>query len=196
MSFMEAVKKLRFKTSAGMMECKEALKESNGDIDKAIEILRKKGVAKAAKKGSRATGQGIVESYIHAGSRIGVLIEVNCETDFVARNHDFKKVVKELAMQVAAANPLYIARDDVPGDVIAKEQEIFRSQIKDKPDNVVDKIVEGKVEKYLQEVCLLEQPFIKDPNLRIKDLVTQLIATIGENIVIKRFTRYELGEEA
>jgi len=196
MSFMEAVKKLRFKTSAGMMECKEALKESNGDIDKAVEILRKKGVAKAAKKGSRATGQGIVESYIHAGSRIGVLIEVNCETDFVARNHDFKKVVKELAMQVAAANPLYIARDDVPGDVIAKEQEIFRSQIKDKPDNVVDKIVEGKVEKYLQEVCLLEQPFIKDPNLRIKDLVTQLIATIGENIVIKRFTRYELGEEA
>jgi elongation factor Ts len=196
MSLMDAIKKLRFKTSAGMMECKEALKESGGDIEKAVEILRKKGIAKAAKKASRIAGQGLVESYIHAGNRIGVLIEVNCETDFVARNHEFKKVVKELAMQVAAANPLYVSREDVTEDAIKKEKEIFRSQITGKPDNVADKIVDGKIEKYFSEVCLLEQPFIKDPNVKIKDLITQLIAKIGENIVIKRFIRYEVGEES
>jgi elongation factor Ts len=196
MSVMDAIKKLRFKTSAGVMECKEALKESGGDIEKAVEILRKKGIAKAAKKGSRVAGQGVVESYIHAGNRIGVLVEVNCETDFVARNHEFKKVVKELAMQVAAANPFYVSRENVTEDVIKKEKEIFRSQITGKPDNVADKIVDGKIEKYFSEVCLLEQPFIKDPNVKIKDLITQLIAKIGENIVIKRFIRYEVGEES
>jgi elongation factor Ts len=195
MSVMDAIKKLRFKTSAGVMECKEALKESGGDIEKAVEILRKKGIAKAAKKSSRIAGQGLVESYIHMGNRIGVLVEVNCETDFVARNHDFKKIVKELTMQVAAANPLYVSREDVAEDAIEKEKEIFRSQVKDKPADVTEKIVEGKIEKYFSEVCLLEQPFIKDPNVKIKDLVTQLIAKIGENIVVKRFIRYELGEE-
>jgi elongation factor Ts len=196
MSVMDAIKKLRFKTSAGVMECKEALKESGGDIEKAVEILRKKGIAKAAKKASRVAGQGLIESYIHMGNRIGVLIEVNCETDFVARNHDFKKVVKELAMQVAASNPLYVTKEDVTEDAIESEREIFRSQVKDKPENVTEKIVDGKLEKYFSEVCLLEQPFIKDPNVKIKDLITQLIAKIGENIIIKRFVRYELGEEA
>jgi elongation factor Ts len=195
MSVLDAVKKLRFKTSAGMMECKEALKEAKGDIDKAIEILRKKGIAKAAKKASRVAGQGIIESYIHMGNRIGVLLEVNCETDFVARNHDFKKVTKELAMQVAAANPMYVSREEVPEDVMEKEKEIFRSQIKDKPADVTEKIVAGKLDKYFSEVCLIEQPFIKDPNLKIKDMITQLIAKIGENIVVKRFVRYEVGEE-
>jgi len=195
MSIMDAVKKLRFKTSAGMMECKAALKEADGDIDKAIEVLRKKGIAKAAKKTSRVAGQGIIESYIHMGNRIGVLLEVNCETDFVAKNHDFRAFTKELVMQVAAANPMYVSREDIPAEVIEKEKEIGRIQVKDKPENVVEKIVDGKLEKYYSEVCLLEQPFIKDPNLRIKDILTQTIATLGENIVVKRFTRYEVGEE-
>ena len=195
MSLMDAVKKLRFRTSAGMMECKDALKEAKGDIDKAVEILRKKGIAKAAKKSTRVAEQGVIESYIHMGDRIGVLIEVNCETDFVARNHDFRKMTKDLSMQVAAANPIYVSRDDVPADAIEKERDIFRTQVKDKPDNVVEKIVDGKMEKYFSEVCLLEQPFIKDPNIRIKDLVTQVIAILGENIKIKRFVRFEVGEE-
>jgi len=195
MSILDAVKKLRFKTSAGMMECKEALKESGGDIDKAIEILRKKGIAKAAKKSDRVAGQGVIESYIHMGDRIGVLVEVNCETDFVARNNDFRKMTRELAMQVAAANPLYVTREEVPEASIEKEKDIARSQVKDKPDNVTEKIVDGKLEKYFSEVCLIEQPFIKDPNLRIKDLLTQIIATLGENIVVKRFVRFEIGEE-
>jgi elongation factor Ts len=196
MNIMDAIKNLRFKTSAGVMECKEALKESGGDIEKAVEILRKKGIAKAAKKSSRVAKQGIIESYVHMGSRIGVLVELNCETDFVARNHEFKKVAKELAMQVAAANPLYVSRQDVTEDAVEKEKEIFRTQITDKPKKVAEKIVDGKIEKYFSEVCLLEQPFIRDPNITIKDLVTQLIAKIGENIVVKRFVRYELGEEA
>lgn len=196
MDILEKVKKLRGKTAAGMMECKEALKESGGDIEKAVEILRKKGIAKAAKKGSRATGQGLVESYIHMGNRIGVLLEVNCETDFVARNSDFRQAVREIAMQVAASNPIYVSREEVPKTVIEKEKEIAREQITGKPKNVIEKIVEGKIDKYFSEVCLLEQPYIKDPNLTIKDFVTGLIAKIGENIVVKRFTRYELGEEA
>ncbi len=196
MNLMDAVKNLRIRTSAGMMECKEALKESGGDIEKAVEILRKKGVAKAAKKASRTTDQGVIESYIHMGSRIGVLIEVNCETDFVSRNSEFKKLTRELTMQIAAANPLYISRDDVPAEEMEKEKEIYRTQITGKPENVVEKIVEGKVENYFYEVCLLEQPYIKDPNLRIKDLLTQLIATIGENIQVRRFARFEVGEEA
>ncbi|MFC1643885.1 translation elongation factor Ts [Candidatus Omnitrophota bacterium] len=195
MSILDAVKKLRFKTSAGMMECKQALKESGGDIEKAVDILRKKGIAKAAKKASRIAGQGLIESYIHTGNRIGVLVEVNCETDFVARNHDFKKLTRELAMQVAAANPLYVSRDDISADAIEKEKDIFRSQVTGKPDNVVEKIVDGKLDKYFSEVCLLEQPFIKDPNLKIRDLITQVIATLGENVVVKRFIRYEVGEE-
>ncbi|NQT32216.1 MAG: translation elongation factor Ts [Candidatus Omnitrophica bacterium] len=195
MSLMDAVKKLRFKTSAGMVDCKDALKESGGDIDKAVEILRKKGIAKAAKKATRIAGQGVIESYIHMGNRIGVLVEVNCETDFVARNNDFRKLTKEIAMQVAAANPLYVSKDEIPEDAIEKEKEIFRSQVKDKPAEVTEKIVNGKLEKYFSEACLIEQPFIKDPNVKIKDLITQTIATIGENIQIKRFARYEVGEE-
>ncbi|MBL7072178.1 MAG: translation elongation factor Ts [Candidatus Omnitrophica bacterium] len=195
MNILEAVKKLRFKTSAGMMECKSALKESGGDIEKAVDILRKKGIAKAAKKASRIAGQGLVECYIHTGNRIGVLLEVNCETDFVARNGDFRKITKELAMQVAAANPMYVSIESVPKRSIEKEKEIYRSQIKGKPANVTEKIVEGKLSKYFSEVCLLEQPFIKDPNLKIKELLTQLIAKLGENIVVKRFTRFEVGEE-
>ncbi|MGB2631015.1 MAG: translation elongation factor Ts [Candidatus Omnitrophota bacterium] len=196
MNIMDNIKKLRFKTSAGVMECKEALKESKGDIEKAVEILRKKGIAKAAKKASREAKQGVIESYVHMGNRIGVLVELNCETDFVARNHEFRKVAKELAMQVAAANPLYVTKEDVAPEAIEKEKEIFRSQITGKPENVMEKIVEGKVGKYFSEVCLLEQPFIRDPNVKIKDLITQLIAKIGENIVVKRFARFELGEEA
>jgi len=195
MNILENIKKLRFKTSAGMMECKEALKEADGDIEKAIEILRKKGIAKAAKKSSRIAGQGVIESYIHTGNRIGVLLEVNCETDFVARNHEFKKLTRELTMQVAAANPLYVAREDVPEDSIEKEKDIFRTQVTGKPDNVVEKIVDGKLEKYFSEVCLLEQPFIKDPNMKIKEMLTQVIAKLGENLVVKRFVRYEVGEE-
>jgi len=195
MSVLDSVKKLRFKTSAGMMECKEALKEAGGDIDKAIEILRKKGIAKAAKKSSRVAGQGVVESYIHMGSRIGVLLEVNCETDFVARNNDFKKTVKDITMQIAAANPTYVSREDVSEETVEKEKEILRCQVTGKPEDVTDKIVEGKLSKYFSEVCLMEQPFIKDPNVTVKDMLTQLIAKIGENIVIKRFVRYEVGEE-
>ena len=195
MNVMDAIKKLRFKTSAGMMECKEALKDSGGDIDKAVDILRKKGIAKAAKKADRIAGQGVVESYIHMGGRIGVLLEVNCETDFVAKNNDFRKLTKDLAMQVAATNPMYVCKDEISEDAIEKEKEIFRSQIKDKPENVTEKIVDGKVEKFFSEVCLIEQPFIKDPNLKIKDLITQAIATIGENIVVKRFVRFEVGEQ-
>ena len=195
MNVMDAIKKLRFKTSAGMMECKEALKESGGDIDKAVDILRKKGIAKAAKKAERIAGQGVVESYIHMGGRIGVLLEVNCETDFVAKNNDFRKLTKDLAMQVAATNPMYVCKDEISEDVVEKEKDIFRSQIKDKPENVTEKIVDGKVEKFFSEVCLIEQPFIKDPNLKIKDLITQAIATIGENIVVKRFVRFEVGEQ-
>jgi len=195
MSLMEAIKNLRFKTSAGMMECKAALKETDGDIDKAIDVLRKRGIAKAAKKSSRVAGQGLVESYIHAGNRIGVLLEVNCETDFVARNNDFKKTVKDIAMQIAAANPIYVSKEEVTDEAIEKEKDILRCQIKDKPEDMIEKIVKGKIAKYFSEVCLLEQPFIKDPNVKIKDILTQLIATIGENIVVKRFVRYEVGEE-
>ena len=178
------------------MECKEALKESGGDIEKAVDILRKKGIAKASKKSTRSAEQGVVESYIHMGDRIGVLAEINCETDFVARTKDFRKFTRDIAMQVAAASPLYVTREEIPAEAIEREQDIARSQMKDKPDNVVEKILVGKLEKYYSEVCLIDQPFIKDPNVKIRDLVTQAIATLGENIVIKRFARFEIGEEA
>lgn len=195
MNILEQVKKLRFKTSAGMMECKEALKEAGGNIEKAIEILRKKGIAKAANKSMRTAGQGVIESYVHSGNRIGVLIEINCETDFVARNNEFRKTTRELAMQVAAANPLYVSTEDVTAKAIEKEKEILRCQVTDKPKDMIEKIVTGKLEKYFSEVCLLEQPFIKDPNIKIKEFITQLIAKLGENIVVKRFVRFELGED-
>jgi elongation factor Ts len=190
------VKELRERTGAGMMDCKKALEETNGDIEKAIEVLREKGLAAAAKKAGRIASEGIVESYIHGGGRIGVLIEVNAETDFVAKNQEFRQFVKDMAMQVAASNPQYISRDQVPADFIEKEKEIFKQQAlnEGKPEKIVEKMVEGRIEKYYKEICLLEQPFIKDPDMHVQQLVNNMIARIGENISIRRFTRYEMGE--
>ena len=193
MNVLDAVKKLRFKTSAGMMDCKEALKESKGDIDKAVDILRKKGIAKAAKKTSRVAGQGVVESYIHMGNRIGVLLEVNCETDFVARNNDFKAFTRELAMQVAAANPLYVSREEVSAESVDKEREIFRTQIKDKPADVTEKIVEGKMKKFFSENCLLAQGFVKDDSKTVAEVLSGAAKEAGGDAKIKRFVRFEVG---
>ncbi|MEI8175412.1 MAG: translation elongation factor Ts [Candidatus Omnitrophota bacterium] len=191
----EPIKKLREKTGAGYMDCKTALAEANGDIEKAIETLRKKGISVALKKTGRTANQGSAGSYIHMGGKIGVLVEVNCETDFVAKNDDFKNFVKEVAMQIAAANPKYVRTEDVPEAAIAKEKEILIEGIKDKPKAIAEKIVEGKIQKYYQDVCLLEQPSIRDPNVKIKDLLTNTVLKIGENIVIRRFVRYQVGEE-
>jgi len=192
---LEDIRRLREKTNAGVMDCKTALAEAGGDIDKAVQVLRKKGIELASKKASRAAKDGLVSSYIHLGSKIGVLVEVNCETDFVARNEEFRNFVKDVAMQVAASNPLCVKREDVAEDVIEKEKEIFKSQIKNKPENIIEKIISGKLEKFYKEKCLLEQPFIKNPDISIKDYLNSVIAGIGENIVIKRFVRYQLGEE-
>lgn len=191
-----AVKELRERTGAGMMDCKKALTESNGDMEKAIEILREKGLAAAAKKAGRIASEGIVDSYIHGGGRIGVLIEVNSETDFVGKNEEFRQFVKDMAMQVAASNPLYVRREEVDPQVIAKEREIYRAQAlnEGKPEKIVEKMVEGRIEKYYKEICLLEQPFIKDPDKTVTDMLTALIAKIGENISIRRFVRFEKGE--
>jgi elongation factor Ts len=193
---LDKVKELREKTSAGMMECKKALSEASGDLNKAIDILRKKGVSLASKRSSRAAKEGLIVSYIHTNNKIGVLLEVNCETDFVARNDDFKSFVKELSMQIAAANPSYILKEDVPEDELAKEKEIIKEQNKNKPESALEKIIEGKLNSYYQEVCLLEQPYIKDQKVFIKSLLTDLIAKTGENVVVKRFTRYQLGQTA
>lgn len=189
------VKELRERTGAGMLDCKKALVEANGDLEKAVEILRKKGLSKAAKKAGRVAAEGIVDSYIHGG-RIGVLVEVNSETDFVAKNEEFRQFVRDIAMQIAAQNPKYVSREDVPAEVIEKEKEILRQQAlnEGKPEHIVEKMVEGRLEKFYKEVCLLEQPFIKDPDVTIKDILTQKIAKIGENIKIRRFVRYEVGE--
>lgn len=192
---MDAIKKLRDKTSAGVVDCKKALKESNGDIEKAVEILRKQGAALASKQAGRSAKEGRIESYIHLGGKIGVLVEVNCESDFVARNDDFKLFVKDIAMQIAASSPLYLSKEDVPAEAVKKEIEIIKAQIKDKPAAAVEKITEGKLNKFYEDACLLEQPFIKDSNLKVKDIVTSMIAKIGENIVVKRFVRYMLGDE-
>jgi len=192
---IDAIKKLRDKTNAGIVDCKKALKESDGDIEKAIEILRKQGAALASKKVGRQTKEGRIESYIHLGGKIGVLVEVDCESDFVARNDDFKAFVKDLAMQVAASNPLYVNREDVPEAAVKKETEIIKAQLTGKPAAAADKIIEGKLKKFYEDACLLEQPFIKDPNLKIKDILTSMIAKIGENIVIRRFVRFQVGEE-
>lgn len=191
---LDKVKELREKTSAGMMECKRALSEASGDLAKAIDILRKKGISLASKRSSRAAKEGLIVSYIHMNNKIGVLLEVNCETDFVARNDDFKLFVKELSMQIAATNPSYVAKEDVPGEELAKEKEIIIEQNKNKPANALEKITEGKLNSYYQETCLLEQPYIKDPKVFIKNLLTDLIAKTGENVVVKRFTRYQLGQ--
>ncbi len=190
------VKDLRSKTGAGIMDCKRALEETKGDLEKAVDYLREKGLAKAAKKSSRVTKEGLVVSYIHGGGKIGVLVEVNCETDFVARTGEFQTLVKDIAMQIAAANPLYLSREKVPGEVVNKERQILRVQALEsgKPEKVVDKIVEGRLEKFYSEVCLLEQPFIKDPDIVVKSIVDSAISRIGENISIKRFARFQLGE--
>jgi elongation factor Ts len=191
-----AVKELRERTGSGMMDCKKALTESNGDMEKAIEILREKGLAAAAKKAGRIASEGIVDSYIHGGGRIGVLIEVNSETDFVAANEEFRQFVKDMAMQVAASNPLYVKREDVDPKVIEKEREIYRAQAlnEGKPEKIIEKMVEGRVEKYYKEICLLEQPFIKETDKTVQEILTSLIAKIGENITIRRFVRFERGE--
>lgn len=192
---IDSIKRLREKTNAGMVDCQKALKESNGDIEKAIEILRKKGVSMATKKAGREAKDGRIESYIHLGGKIGVLLEVNCETDFVARNDDFKTFVRDVAMQIAASNPIYVRKEDVPQAAVDKETEIIKAQLKDKPAAAAAKIIEGKLAKFYEDACLTEQPFIKDTNLKVKDLLTSMIAKIGENIIIRRFVRYQVGEE-
>ena len=192
----KTVKQLRDKTGAGMMDCKNALTESNGDVNGAVDYLRKSGAAKAEKKGERETKEGLVYSYIHAGGRLGVMIEVNCETDFVAKTDGFIELAHNLAMQVAATNPISLDKDSVSTDVIAKEKEIYTDQAKSsgKPDNIIEKMVEGKLSKFFQENCLMEQTYIKDSDKKIVDLMTETIATLGENITISQFTRFAVGE--
>jgi elongation factor Ts len=189
------VQTLREKTNAGMMECKAALKEADGDLEKAETILRKKGTIKAEKKADRQTKEGIIASYIHMAGRIGVLIEVNCETDFVARNENFQSLVKDISLHIAAANPRHLSRDEVPADLVAKEREIAAEQVKGKPDNIVQKIVDGKMDKFYADHCLLEQAFIKNPDITIGDFVKSKIAELGENLVVRRFVRYAVGED-
>ncbi|GMA61539.1 translation elongation factor Ts [Alicyclobacillus fastidiosus] len=190
------VKELREKTGAGMMDCKKALTEAEGDLERATEVLRERGLASAAKKAGRVAAEGLVESYIHAGGRIGVLVEVNCETDFVAKNEDFRTFVKDVAMHIAAANPQYVRREEVPQDIVEKEREILRVQTlnEGKPEKIVEKIVEGRIDKFFKDICLMEQQFVKDPDKTIDTLLREKIATIGENISIRRFARYVVGE--
>ncbi|HYF37409.1 MAG TPA: translation elongation factor Ts [Prosthecobacter sp.] len=191
----QTVQALREKTNAGMMDCKKALTEADGDLDKAETILRKKGIAKAGTKADRQTKEGVVASYIHMAGRVGVLIEVNCETDFVAKNENFRELVKDISLHIAAANPKFLRREDVSPDLIAKEREIAADQVKGKPANIVEKIVDGKIDKIFAEQCLLEQAFIKNPDVTIGDLVKSKIAELGENLVVRRFVRYAVGED-
>ena len=192
----EQVKKLRDATGAGMMECKAALTEANGDMEEATTLLRKRGLAQAAKKAGRSTMEGMIGHYIHMGGKIGVLVEVNCESDFVARTDDFQSLVKELAMHIAAANPTYVRRDQVPPDVLARERDIYRDQVKDKPAQVVDKIVEGKLNSFYEQFCLMDQASIRDPKMTIGALIQAAIAKLGENITVARFVRMKVGEAA
>ena len=189
------VKELREKTGVGMMDCKKALTENDGDLEKSVEWLRKKGISKAEKRAGRTTKEGVVTSYIHPGDRLGVLVEINCETDFVAKTADFSNFAKNIAMQIAAASPLFVSREEIPQEVLDKELDVYRGQAKEqkKPEAIAEKIALGKLEKYYQEVCLMEQAYIKDPNKTIKDLLTELIARTGENINIRRFVRFQLG---
>ena len=184
---------LREKTGAGLLDCKKALTEANGSVEEAITILRKKGAASAAKKAERATKEGLVESYIHVGGKVGVLIEVNCETDFVARNEDFRTFVKDLCLQIAAASPAYVSRDQVPEAELQNERDIAAAQVQGKPPAAIQKIVEGKLEKYFSTVCLLDQPFVKQPEKTVKELLTEQVAKIGENLQVRRFVRYQVG---
>ncbi len=198
----EKIKDLREKTGAGMMECKKALTEANGDMEEAVKILRTKGLASAAKKAGRSARDGLVGSYIHAGGKIGVMIEVNCETDFVARTDDFQALVRDLAMHVAASAPRFVGVEQVPAETLASEKEIYKAQLMQdeknakKPAHVIDQIVEGRLKKFYEDSVLLDQPFVKDPNVLVKDHIAAMIAKLGENIVVKRFTRFALGEEA
>jgi elongation factor Ts len=191
----QLVKTLRDKTNAGMMDCKRALAEANGDLDKAETILRTKGIASAAKKATRATKEGVVASYIHLQGKVGVLVEINCETDFVAKNDNFREFVKDITLHIAAANPSYVTRDQVPVKDLDREKEIYRGQVKGKPENITEKIVEGKLEKFYSTVCLLDQAFIKNPDITVRDLLNTKITELGENMIIRRFTRYMVGEE-
>jgi len=191
----QMVKELRDKTNAGMMDCKKALSETDGDMEKAIDLLRKKGLAVAQKRSGRATSEGVVECYIHAGGKLGVMVEVGCETDFVAKTDGFKDFAKDIAMHIAAAMPVSITREEVPEDLVAREKDIYVQQAKEsgKPDNIIEKMVTGRVDKYLGEICLMEQKFVKNPDLSIQDLLNELIAKMGENISIKRFSRFQIG---
>jgi elongation factor Ts len=193
----EKVKDLRERTGIGMMECKSALTESGGDMEKAIEILRKKGHARAQAKASREASQGVVGAYVHMNGRIGVLVEVNCESDFVARNAEFQELVKEIAMQICAAKPRYVSSDQIPADILAAEKEIIKAQLADmkKPPEIMEKIVTGKLGKFFEEVCLLDQPYIREDKIKVRDLVSQAVAKIGENIKVRRFARFEIGQE-
>ncbi len=190
------VKDLREKTGAGMMDCKKALSETGGDFQKAVDYLRQKGLATAAKRAGRIASEGRIGSYIHAGGKIGVMVEVNCETDFVAKTDDFQIFGKDVAMHIAASNPSYVRREDVPPEVLEREKEIYRAQARDakKPEKIIDKIVDGKLEKFYGEVCLLEQPFVKDPDIAIRDLLNGFIGKVGEKVEIRRFTRFQVGE--
>jgi elongation factor Ts len=193
---LELVKQLRDRTGAGIMNCRQALEESGGDLDAALEYLRKKGVAKATKLTSRKAGEGLVHAYIHPGGRIGALVEINCETDFVARTDEFKDLANNIALQVAATGPLTLTREEVEDGVLEKEREIYRSQALEegKPEKVIDRIVEGKLEKFYEEACLLEQAYVKDPDVKVGDLVKEMSGKVGENIVVRRFSRFQLGD--
>lgn len=190
------VKELRDKTGVGVMDCKKALKECNGDINQAIDYLRKKGISTAKKRGGRVTSEGQVQSYIHAGGKIGVLVEVNCETDFTGKTEDFSDFVKNVAMQIAATNPISIDREGIPSDILEKEREIYATQAREsgKPEKIIDKIVEGKLKKFYAEACLLEQDYVKNPDITVQDLLHEMMAKTGENIAVKRFVRFQLGE--
>jgi elongation factor Ts len=190
----QSVADLREKTGAGLLDCKKALTEANGNIEEAITLLRKRGAASAAKKADRATKEGVIESYIHVGGKVGVLIEVNCETDFVARNDDFRAFVKDLCLQIAAASPAYVGREEVPEAELQKERDIAAAQVQGKPPAAVQKIVEGKLDKYYSSVCLLDQPFVKNPDKTVKELLTDQVAKIGENLQVRRFVRYQIGQ--
>jgi len=193
---MEMVKELRERTGAGVLDCKKALAEQNGDMEKAIAFLREKGLAAAAKKASRISAEGIVESYIHGGGRIGVLLEINCETDFVAKTPAFKELAKNIAMQIAASRPEYVQKEDVPADILENEKQILKTQAlnEGKPEKIVDKMVEGRINKFYKEVCLLDQPYIREPEISVNDLIIEQITKIGENIKVRRFARFEVGE--
>ncbi|MBD3286639.1 translation elongation factor Ts [candidate division WOR-3 bacterium] len=197
MNELDSIRELRARTGAGVVDCKEALVEADGDIDKAIEILRKKGIAKADSKAGRVAKEGIIEAYIHPGAKLGVLLELNCETDFVAKNEEFQALAHDVAMHIAASDPVAVSREDVPEGVQAREKEIYTDQAREsgKPDKVIDKIVEGRMDKYFKENCLLEQPFVKDPDKTVADLLKESIGKIGENIVVQRFARFKVGED-